>query len=63
MADVYDALTTARVYKPAMSHEQARMIIVNGSGTHFDPLVVRSFEQVEQQIIRAAQAMHDPPRG
>lgn len=43
LADVYDALTTARTYKNAMTHEQAREIIIKGMGSQFDPFVVGSF--------------------
>ena len=43
VADVYDALTSERVYKKAMPHEKAKGIIVEGSGAHFDPLVVEAF--------------------
>jgi hypothetical protein len=50
LADVYDALTTKRVYKPAMSHEQARDVILEGAGTHFDPMVVEAFLGVEAQF-------------
>ena len=43
LADVYDALISKRVYKPAFDHETAKKIIVEGSGTQFDPLVVEAF--------------------
>lgn len=43
LADVYDALTSRRPYKDAMSHEKARRIIFEGRGTHFDPEVVDAF--------------------
>ena len=43
VADVYDALTSERPYKEACPSEEARDIIVSGSGTHFDPLVVEAF--------------------
>lgn len=43
LADVYDALISRRVYKPALSHAQASQIILNGRGTHFDPDVVDAF--------------------
>lgn len=43
VADVYDALTSERVYKKAMPHEKAREIIVEGSGSHFDPRIVEAF--------------------
>jgi putative two-component system response regulator len=52
LADVYDALTTKRVYKQAFSHEQARSIIVEGSGKHFDPAVVEAFLANEQRFSR-----------
>jgi len=50
VADVYDALTSARVYKPAMPHEQAAKLIREGSGTQFDPEVVAAFDRMEAQF-------------
>ena len=44
IADVYDALRSPRVYKPAMTHAKARKIIIEGSGSHFDPRLVELFE-------------------
>lgn len=43
IADVYDALTTDRIYRKAMKPYDAMKIIVSGSGTHFDPEMVRVF--------------------
>lgn len=43
LANVFDALICARVYKPPMPYEEAYSIIVSGSGTHFDPDVVDAF--------------------
>jgi len=43
LADVYDALTTKRKYKPAFTHQQAREAIVEGAGKHLDPGVVEAF--------------------
>jgi putative two-component system response regulator len=51
LADVYDALTTARVYKPAFSHEKAKGIILEGRGKHFDPEIVEAFLANEQVFI------------
>lgn len=48
LADVYDALRAKRPYKDGMSHEDAREIIIAGSGTHFDPDVVEAFLEIEQ---------------
>jgi len=43
VADVFDALISPRVYKPAMSYEKTREIIAEGSGSHFDPDIVAAF--------------------
>lgn len=45
VADVYDALTSDRPYRKAMSPFEARATIVNGVGTEFDPVVVAAFER------------------
>ncbi len=47
VADVYDALTSERVYKPAMPHEQAVELIRKGAGSQFDPQVVAAFDRME----------------
>jgi putative two-component system response regulator len=46
LVDVYDALVSARPYKEPMSAEEARAVIVEGKGTHFDPRLVDIFERV-----------------
>jgi len=51
LADAYDALTTQRVYKPAFSHEKAKKIILEGTGTQFDPDVVEAFLQREHDFV------------
>jgi putative two-component system response regulator len=43
LADVYDALTSKRVYKPPYGPDAAREIIVRDSGSHFDPVIVDAF--------------------
>ena len=50
VADVYDALTSRRVYKAAYRHEKARSIIVEGRGKAFDPDVVDAFLRREQDF-------------
>ncbi len=50
LADVYDALISRRVYKPAMPHAQAREIILAGSGSHFDPDMVQAFLALESEF-------------
>lgn len=49
VADVYDALISKRVYKPAFSHEQALAIIVEERGSHFDPRIVDAFVKIESE--------------
>jgi putative nucleotidyltransferase with HDIG domain len=46
IADVYDALTSRRSYREPWSHERALQVIVEGSGTHFDPECVSAFVQL-----------------
>jgi len=50
LADVYDALRMKRTYKPAMSHFEARRIIVGSWGRQFDPRVVAAFLEVEAKF-------------
>jgi len=62
LADVYDALTSQRVYKAAMSAEAAREVIVKESGTHFDPAVVAAFLECFASFQRFDPALDgDPP--
>ncbi|WP_082040458.1 HD domain-containing phosphohydrolase [Vibrio hyugaensis] len=59
LADVYDALISKRVYKPAFSHDKAKSIILEGNGKHFDPQVVDAFLAVEAQFQRIAHQYQD----
>lgn len=61
LADVYDALRSARVYKAAMSHEKAREIIAQGRATHFDPAVVDAFEARHEVFAEIAGRFADAP--
>ena len=47
VADVYDALRAERPYKPAFSHERSCRIILENSGSHFDPAVIAAFRGIE----------------
>jgi len=49
LADVYDALISRRVYKPAMPHDKAIQIIIEGRGTHFDPDMTDAFLEIADQ--------------
>ena len=50
IADVYDALISSRVYKPAFSHEKAVTIIAEGRGSHFDPNMVDCFLSITDEF-------------
>jgi putative two-component system response regulator len=50
IADVYEALTSARPYKEPFSHEKAVDIITHGCGSHFDPDLVNLFVKVADQF-------------
>jgi putative two-component system response regulator len=43
VADVFDALTHDRVYRPALPREEALAILHEGRGSHFDPVVLDAF--------------------
>jgi len=59
LGDVYDALTSKRCYKEAMSHDKAVGIIAEGEGKHFDPDVVRSFMKINEEFIRVREYFQD----
>jgi putative nucleotidyltransferase with HDIG domain len=43
VVDVWDAVTSDRIYRASMSREAAIQILNDGSGSHFDPMVVDAF--------------------
>ena len=59
IADVYDALISKRVYKPAFSHEKAVSIILEGKGTHFDPLLIDIFDEIQEKFKEIAKQFSD----
>ena len=59
LADVYDALTSRRVYKAPMPHETARSIIVEGRGLKFDPDVVDAFLEMQEEFLVVSQRYAD----
>ncbi|MBD5134315.1 MAG: diguanylate cyclase [Clostridiales bacterium] len=50
LADVYDALTSERVYKPPFSHNRAVAMILNGECGVFNPLVLECLEECAEEI-------------
>ena len=61
VADVYDALISKRVYKPAFSHDKAMAIIREGRGSHFDPDVVDAMNAIEATFRKIAADFSDEP--
>jgi putative two-component system response regulator len=59
LADVYDALTTKRIYKPAFTHETAAALIRDASGHHFDPDVVEAFFSIEDEVRRIQSSLDE----
>lgn len=62
IADVYDALVSERVYKPAFPHEQCVDMIRQGAGSQFDPDLVEIFLSIEGRFADVSQRIrkHDP---
>ena len=63
MADVYDALTSERVYKAAFSHEQAIKMIVGGECGSFNPLLLECLEEAAdtlQELLNGGSAERKP---
>jgi len=61
VADVYDALISARPYRPAFTHETAVELIRQGRGEHFDPDVVDAMLVVEEKFKTIAQKFQASP--
>ena len=54
VADVYDALTSVRSYKRALTHEEAMAIMSQDVGTQFDPVLFAAFEELMRGTIPAS---------
>jgi len=55
LADVYDALVCARVYKSALPYEEAMKIIIDGKGTQFDPVIADAVVQIQDKFKEISQ--------
>jgi len=51
VVDVYDALVSDRVYRKGIPKEKAFEIIFSGSGTQFDPVVLKAFDECKDYLI------------
>jgi putative two-component system response regulator len=52
VADVFDALSTRRSYKPAFPLEKCLAILEEGRGAHFDPRVLDAFFASRDEVVR-----------
>ena len=64
MADIYDALRSARPYKPAFSHEKTVAIMTEGDDRldpreHFDPALLDLFRNHHQEFDEIYRRLHD----
>jgi HD-GYP domain-containing protein (c-di-GMP phosphodiesterase class II) len=59
LADVYDALSTRRVYKEPYAHEKCVRIIRKGAGAAFDPAIVAVFLEIEAEFGEIARQYRD----
>jgi len=50
VADAFDAMTSNRSYRDKLNSEQALEELERGSGTQFDPEVVRAFRKISKSI-------------
>ena len=50
VADVFDALVSKRSYNEPFTFEEAKKIITDGAGRHFDPLIVDAFVSAEAEL-------------
>lgn len=59
LCDVYDALISKRIYKDRFTHDEAKNIILEGRGNHFDPDVVDAFINIEVKFIEIMKRFMD----
>ena len=62
VADAYDAMGSDRPYRDGMPLEHVESILVGGSGTQWDPEVVRAFTTIRQEIARLWLESAEPRR-
>lgn len=63
VADAFDAMTTKRSYRDALSLEEAYDRIVQGKGTQFDPLIVEVFQEAFPSLAQYVQSEHGNDAG
>ena len=61
LADVYDALTSERVYKAAVPHDEAIHMILDGKCGAFNPLLITCLLDVQDRIVEELNRESTPP--
>jgi two-component system response regulator RpfG len=61
VADVYDALTSARPYKRPWSSNDAIQFMERMRGRHFDPLCLDIFQEQMDKVVKIQHLLRDPP--
>ncbi|MDH3320983.1 MAG: response regulator [Betaproteobacteria bacterium] len=60
VADVFDAVTSVRPYKPAWDLERSATLLREQSGKHFDPACVQAFFAAWPQVLETRETYRDP---
>ena len=63
LADVFDALTSERPYKPAYPPFVARQMILDETGRHFDPAIVESFDRCFEEFVAVSSQLRSTDGG
>ena len=61
VADAFDAMTSDRAYRKALSFDQACQEIADGAGSQFDPMVVDAFTAILPELPGLHAALHAGP--
>lgn len=59
VVDAYDAMTSKRIYKTEIPHEEAIQILIKESNKHFDPTIVKAFIEISNTIQTKLAAWYD----
>ncbi len=60
IADVYDALVSERHYKAKMTHEEALKVLMDGKGSHFDPLLIDAVMEIQDKFNEISMQSKEP---
>ncbi len=59
LADIYDAMTSKRCYKEAMTHQETKKLILESCGSHIDPKMVDAFLDREEEWLVVSKKFKD----